>query len=71
MSSIQIPFFHFSVGINTDHHDFIDEKERQIDLYQQERQQIEAVQKTFDSLNFKIHAFGTAVIANDDMVLEY
>lgn len=71
LSSIQIPFFHLSVGINTDHHDFIDEKERQIDLYQQERQQIEAVQKTFDSLNFKIHAFGTAVIANDDMVLEY
>jgi len=71
LNSIQIPFFHLSVEINTDHHDFMDEKERQIDLYEQERQQIEAVQRTFDSLNFKIHAFGTAVIANDDMVLEF
>lgn len=66
-----IPHFFLSVEINSDHHNTMDEKEIEIDLYNKERQQIEQIQNHFKNSYVQIHAYGTAVIANADMHIEY
>lgn len=67
---MDIPFFNYLLDINTDDHYLIDEKERYIDLYDQERRQMENIQSYFRKLNCSIHAYGTAIIANESEYLE-
>lgn len=67
---MDIPFFNYLLEINTDDNYFMDEKERHIDLYDQERKRMENIQKQFRELNCSIHAYGTAIIANNNAYLE-
>lgn len=71
LGEVDIPHFFTIIEIDDSHHYTMDDKEREIDMYNMERGQIEKVQKLFDSFQTPVHAIGTAAISNSDEHLEY
>lgn len=51
--------------------DFVDDKQREIEIFDNERYKMDRLQKYFDALPNKVNAIGYASIANEDEHIEY
>ncbi len=71
LGEIEIPHFPAIMEIDYSHHYTMDVKEREVDMYNMERCQIEKLQTLFDTFQTPVHAIGTAVISNSDEHIEY
>ncbi|EOY3721344.1 phospholipase D-like domain-containing protein [Klebsiella michiganensis] len=71
LGEIDIPHFFTIMEIDDSLHYTMDVKEREVDMYNMERLQIEKLQTLFYSFQTPVHAIGTAIISNSDEHIEY